>query len=113
MRTSPSRFAFANAVTETTHGFNRARGLAQFFSEATHMGIDGAGINHTFVTPDFVEEAVAFLDSSLAAHEHAEQLKLHARETNGPTRHVNVMPRRIQRNRSDGYALFLHSVAFA
>jgi hypothetical protein len=76
------------------------------------MGIDGARVDHAFVTPDFVEQPVAFLDSALAAHQHVKQFEFDARQAQWFARHFDVVSRRIERDRSDRQLFFVGGFAF-
>src|SRR5206468_8908092 len=85
----PSRKAEANScpaivskpITETTHGFNRVTDLAEFFAQAAHVCIHCSSIDHAFVAPNFVEQAIAFLNPAPALHQRLQQFELQARET--------------------------------
>src|SRR5206468_3219216 len=44
--------------------------------KAPHMGIDGSGVDHTFVAPDFIEQTVAGVHAASFGGERMQEFKL-------------------------------------
>src|SRR4051812_48344440 len=112
-RSNPLPPGFPDAITKPTDGFNCVSGFAEFFSQPANVGIDRAGVDHAFITPDLVEQAVAFLDASLPPHQHAEELELDTRQPHRFARDLDVVPGRIERDQAYRYFVFLGPVALA
>src|SRR5438552_3948803 len=77
-----ARLTFAQTIAETADRFDRIAGLAQFLAQPADVSVNGAGIDHTFVTPDVAEQAVAFLNPAAPLHQRAQQFVLEAGEMN-------------------------------
>src|SRR5213592_3981686 len=50
--------AFPDAIAETPHSFNGPGGFAEFFTHPAHVRIHRASIDQTFVTPNFIQQAI-------------------------------------------------------
>ena len=57
---------FPKLVAKTAHSFNRIAGFPEFFAQAPYMRVHGAGVDHTFVTPDVVKQFIAVLHAPAA-----------------------------------------------
>src|SRR5438132_376397 len=77
-----ARLGFAQTIAETTDSFDSVASLAQLLAQAADMSIDGAGIDHAFITPDVAEQAVALLHPTAPLHQSAQQFVLEAGEMN-------------------------------
>ena len=95
------RSAFPDAIAETAHGLDRHGGFAQFFPQPAHVRIHRASVDQAFVTPNFIEQAVARLHPALPLHQHAQQFEFDAGQPHGFPAHGDVVPRRIERDRAD------------
>src|SRR5437764_1325587 len=89
--------AFLDAITEAADGLDRIGGLPEFFAKPAHVGIDGPRVDDAFVAPDFVQQAVPFLNASLPAHQHAEEPELHAGQAHLSAADIDLMARWIER----------------
>src|SRR5439155_23461089 len=58
---APTPLLFPKLVAKTAHSFNRIAGFPEFFAQAPYMRVHGAGVDHTFVTPDVVKQFIAVL----------------------------------------------------
>src|SRR4051794_30014795 len=72
----PIDSAFSDAVTKTADRLDRVRRFAQLLPQSPNVRVDGARVDETFVTPDFIEQPVAMLNAPLPTHQHAQQLEL-------------------------------------
>src|SRR5437660_935175 len=54
-----ARLAFAQTIAETTDSFDSVASLAQLLAQPADVSIDGAGIDHAFITPDVAQQAAA------------------------------------------------------
>src|SRR3954452_21723581 len=68
-----ARLTFAQTIAKTADSFDSVASLAQFLAQPADVGIDGAGIDHAFVTPDVAEEAVPLLHPAAPLHQSAQQ----------------------------------------
>src|SRR5438270_5114462 len=64
-----ARLILAQTIAETTDSFDSVARFAQLLAQAADMSINGAGIDHAFITPDVAEEAVSLLHSAPALHQ--------------------------------------------
>src|SRR5436305_2479364 len=86
-----ARLAFAQTIAETTDSFDSVASLAQLLAQPADVSIDGAGIDHAFITPDVAEQAVALLDPAAPLHQRAQQFVLETGEMNDFAVDGNVM----------------------
>ena len=63
---APTPLLFSKLVAKTAHSFNRVAGFPEFFAQAPYMRVHGAGVDHTFVTPDVVKQFIAVLHAPAA-----------------------------------------------
>src|SRR3977135_485282 len=56
-----ARLTFAQTIAETAAGLDTVGGLAQFLAQPENVSIDGAGIDHAFITPNDAQQAVPLL----------------------------------------------------
>src|SRR5438034_4396398 len=77
-----ARLTFAQTIAKTADSFDSVASLAQFFAQPTDVSIDGAGIDHAFITPDVAEQAVPLLHPAAPLHQSAQQFVLEAGEMN-------------------------------
>src|SRR5437667_4361244 len=68
-----ARSTFAQTIAKTADGFDSVASLAQFLAQPADVGIDRAGIDHAFVTPDIAEEAVPLLHTAAPLHRSTQQ----------------------------------------
>ena len=47
---------FGEAVADAADGFDHVGIAVEFFTEAAHVGVDGACVDHGFIAPYVVEE---------------------------------------------------------
>lgn len=73
----------AEAVSDAADGFDHFGVFAEFFSEAAHVGVDGAGVDDGFVSPDVVEEDFAAEDGAFAFDECGEEAEFCGGEGEG------------------------------
>src|SRR5438132_10712884 len=90
-----ARLTFAQTIAKTANSFDSVASLAQFLAQPADVGIDRAGIDHAFVTPDIAEEAVALLHPAAPLHQSAQQFVLEAGEMNYFTIDGNMMAQAI------------------
>src|SRR5438477_12956663 len=68
-----ARLTFAQTITETTDSFDTVASLAQLLAQPADVSIDGAGIDHAFITPDVAEQAVTPLHPAASLNQHEQQ----------------------------------------
>src|SRR5437773_6166076 len=73
-----ARLTFAQTIAKTADSFDSVASLAQFLAQPADVGIDRAGIDHAFVTPDVAEQAVALLHPAAPLHQSAQPFVLEA-----------------------------------
>src|SRR5213595_1438328 len=95
-----ARLTFAQTIAKTADSFDSVASLAQFLAQPADVGIDGASIDHAFVTPDIAEQAVPLLHPAAPLHQSAQQFVLEAGEMNDFTIDVNMMAQAIDPNRA-------------
>src|SRR5947209_9467729 len=66
------------AITESANRFDLMSGLPELFAQALNVRINGARINHTFVTPNFVQQAIALLHTATPLHQQSQEPELDA-----------------------------------
>src|SRR5437588_11501638 len=66
----------AQAITKSAHGFNDVPRFPKFFAETANVSIDSAGIDHAFITPDFIEQTISLLDAAASLHQRAQKFEL-------------------------------------
>src|SRR5881392_4467378 len=93
-----ARLAFAQTIAETPDSFDSVASLAQFLAQPADVGIDGAGIDHAFVTPDVAEQAVPLLHPAAPLHQSAQQFVLETGEMNYFTIDGDMMTQAIDPN---------------
>src|SRR5438477_10541732 len=95
-----ARLTFAQTIAKTADSFDSVASLAQFLAQPADVGIDGAGIDHAFVTPDVAEQAVPLLHPAAPLHQSAQQFVLEAGEMNYFTIDGNMMAQAIDPDRA-------------
>src|SRR5207244_96132 len=90
-----ARLAFAQTIAETTDSFDSVASLAQLLAQPADVSIDGAGINHAFITPDIAKKAVPLLHPAAPLHQRTQQFVLEAGEMNYFAVDGNVMAKAI------------------
>src|SRR5438093_11797805 len=90
---------FPQPVTETAHSFDGVTGFAEFFAQAAHVRVHGACVDHTFVTPNLVQQPIAVLHAATALNQGLQQFELQAGEMHLLTVDANFMARGIDRYR--------------
>src|SRR5437764_5620053 len=93
-----ARSAFAQTITEAADSFDGVAGFAQLLPQAADVSIDGASINHAFVTPDVAEEAVPLLHPAAPLHQGTQQFVLETGEMNYFTIDGDMMTQAIDPN---------------
>src|SRR6266566_112288 len=107
-----ARLTLAQTIAKTADSFDSVASLAQFLAQPADMGIDCAGIDHAFVTPDIAEEAVPLLHPAAPLHQSAQQLVFEAGEMNDFTIDGNMMAQAIDPDRAGDKRLrFARSLA--
>src|SRR2546429_9738550 len=64
-----ARLTFAQTIAKTADSFDSVASLAQFLAQPADVGIDRAGIDDAFVTPDMAEHAVPPLRPAAPWHQ--------------------------------------------
>src|SRR5207244_7091900 len=77
-----ARLTFAQTIAETANGFDSVAGLAQFLAQPANVSIDGAGIDHAFITPDVAQQAIPFLHPAAPLNKSAQQFVFETGEMN-------------------------------
>src|SRR5438477_5593245 len=95
-----ARLTFAQTIAETADSFDGVAGLAQFLSQPADVSIDGAGIDHAFITPDVTEQAVPLLHPAAPLHQSTQQFVLEAGEMNYFAVDGNMMAQAIDPDRA-------------
>src|SRR2546423_15267983 len=95
-----ARLILAQTIAETADGFDSVAGLAQLFAQPTDVSIDGAGINHAFITPDVAEQAVPLLHPAAPLNQSAQQFVFETGEMNDFAVHGNMMAQAIDPDRA-------------
>src|SRR5438309_9221822 len=95
-----ARLAFAQTIAETADSFDSVAGLAQLLAQPADVSIDGAGIDHAFITPDVAEQAVALLHSAAPLHQSTQQFVFEAGEMNYFAVDGNMMAQTIDSDRA-------------
>src|SRR5438105_5019666 len=95
-----ARLTFAQTIAKTADSFDRVASLAQFLAQPADVGIDGAGIDHAFITPDVAEEAVSLLHPASALHQSVQQFVFEAGEMNYFAIDGNMMAQAIDPDRA-------------
>src|SRR5437870_10560252 len=95
-----ARLGFAQTIAETTDSFDRVASLAQFLAQPADVGIDGAGIDHAFITPDVAEQAVPLLHPAAPLNQSAQQFVFEAGEMNYFAVDGNMMAQAIDPDRT-------------
>src|SRR5437762_10285129 len=95
-----ARLTFAQTIAKTADSFDSVASLAQFLAQPADVGIDRAGIDHAFVTPDIAEQAVPLLHPTAPWHQGTQQFVLEPGEMYYFTIHGNMMSLSIDPNRS-------------
>src|SRR5215471_7141155 len=92
-------------ISKPADSFNNVAGLAEFFAETPNVGIDRTGVDHTFVTPNLVQQTIAFLNASAALHQRAQKFEFKASQTDRFAVDEHLMPRGIDGDCSGGELL--------
>src|SRR5438445_7999386 len=95
-----ARLTCAQTIAKTADSFDGVAGLAQFLAQPADVGIDRAGIDHAFITPDIAEQAVPLLYPAAPLHQSAQQFVLEAGEMNDFTINGNMMAQSIDPDRA-------------
>src|SRR5438309_11635458 len=90
-----ARLAFAQTIAETADSFDSVARLAQLLAQPADVSIDGAGIDHAFITPDVAEQAVALLHPTAPLHQSSQQFVFEAGEMNDFAVNRNMMAQAI------------------
>src|SRR5207244_13474355 len=75
-----ARLTFAQTIAKTADSFDSVASLAQFLAQPADVGIDRAGIDHAFVTPDIAAQAVPLLHPTAPLHQGPQHFVLEAGE---------------------------------
>src|ERR1700745_2801067 len=86
-----ARLTFAQTIAETANGFDSVAGLAQLLAQPANMSINGAGINHAFITPDVAKQAIPLLHPAAPLNKSAQQFVLETGEMNDSAVDGNMM----------------------
>src|SRR5205814_2452106 len=78
-RATTSNSAFAKTITESAHGFDPVAGFAELFAQSPNVGVHRTRVDHTFISPNFVEQSIALLDAAAPLHQHPQKPELDAR----------------------------------
>src|SRR4029077_13670873 len=85
---------------ETADSFDSVPSLAQLLAQPPDVSVDGAGINHAFITPDVAKQAVPLLHPAAPLNKSAQQLVLETGEMNDVAVDGNMMAQAIDPNRA-------------
>src|SRR5438132_14350527 len=95
-----ARLTFAQTIAKTADSFDSVASLAQFLAQPADVGIDGAGIDHAFITPDVTEQAVPLLHPAAPLHQSTQQFVLEAGEMNYFAVDGNMMAQAVDSDRA-------------
>src|SRR5207237_3337201 len=95
-----ARLVFAQTIAETADSFDSVAGLAQLFAQAANVSVDGAGINHAFITPDVAKQAVPLLHPAAPLHKSAQQFVFETGKMNDFAVDGNMMAQAIHADRA-------------
>src|SRR6267143_448077 len=95
-----ARLTFAQTIAETANGFESVAGLAQLLAQPANVSVDGAGINHAFITPDVAQQAIPFLHPAAPLNKSAQQFVFETREMNDFAVDGNMMAQAIDADRA-------------
>src|SRR5436190_13919597 len=95
-----ARLTFAQTIAKTADSFDSVASLAQFLAQPANMGIDGAGIDHAFITPDVAKQAVPLLHPAAPLHKSAQQFVFETGEMNDFAVDGNMMAQAIDADRA-------------
>src|SRR5439155_22911213 len=95
-----ARLTFAQTIAKTADSFDSVASLAQFLAQPADVGIDRAGIDHAFITPDIAEQTVPLLHPAAPLHQSTQQFVLEAGEMNYFTIDRNMMAQAIDPDRA-------------
>src|SRR5438067_6131852 len=95
-----ARLTFAQTIAETADGFDSVARFAQFLAQPADMSINGAGIDHAFITPDVAKQAIPLLHPAAPLHKSPQQFVFEAGEMNYFTIDGNMMAQAIDMDRA-------------
>src|SRR5438552_13915204 len=95
-----ARLTFAQTIAETANGFDSVAGLAQLLAQPANVRIDGAGINHAFITPDVAQQAIPLLHPAAPLNKSAQQFVFETGKMNDFTVDGNMMAQAIDADRA-------------
>src|SRR5438270_4453414 len=95
-----ARLTFAQTIAKTADSFDRVASLAQFLAQPADMSINGAGIDHAFITPDVAKQAIPLLHPAAPLHKSPQQFVFEAGEMNYFTIDGNMMAQAIDMDRA-------------
>src|SRR5437763_2175511 len=95
-----ARLILAQTIAETTDSFDSVARFAQLLAQAADMSINGARINHAFITPDVAKQAIPLLHPAAPLHKSAQQFVLEAGEMNYFAVDGDVMAKAIDADRA-------------
>src|SRR5439155_25470394 len=90
----------AEAIPKAAHGLDDVAGFPEFFAQAAYVRVHGAGVDHGFVAPDFIEQFIAILHAASARYQCPQQFELETGKTHPLPAHANLVTRRIDRDRA-------------
>src|SRR5881227_1596669 len=95
-----ARLTFAQTIAETANGFDSVAGLAQLLAQPANVSIDGAGINHAFITPDVAQQAILLLHPAAPLNKSAQQFVFETGKMNDFAVDGNMMAQAIDSDRA-------------
>src|ERR1700720_1708162 len=95
-----ARLTFAQTIAETADGFDSVAGLAQFLAQPADVSIDGAGIDHAFITPNVAQQAVPLLHPAAPLNKSAQQFVFETGKMNDFAVDGNMMAQAIDADRA-------------
>src|SRR5205085_11349148 len=64
-----ARLTFAQTIAKTADSFDLVASLAQFLAQSSYVGLDGAGLDQAYVTPDVAMLSVPLLHQAPPLHQ--------------------------------------------
>src|SRR5436309_4173621 len=99
----------AQAITKSAHGFNDVPRFSKLLAKTAHVSIDRAGVDHAFVTPDFVEQTIPLLHPAAPLHQRPKKFELETGQLDRFAIHQNFLASGIDRDWSGRQTIARHA----
>src|SRR6476620_6617223 len=97
-----ARLIFAQTIAETTDSFDSVAGPAQLFAQPANVRVDGAGIDHAFITQNVAQQTVPLLHPAAPLNKSAQQFVFETGKMNYFPVDGNMMAQAIDADRAGG-----------